>query len=135
MALFSFSRPPLFSTESLVLTYANLENAKDWWVQTFGCKEAALPGWDDPLPSDIALALQGSQEPTILISDKAEELEQFGAARPKDRPILFCSKLEKAREHLLAKGMAPGAIQGESGPRYFEVSDPEGNVIEVCEEV
>jgi len=70
----------LFRTDSVVLSYSNVETAKQWWIDTFDCKQVNVPpDWDNPLPSDVALNLPGDREPTILLNDRAE-LKQAGAS-------------------------------------------------------
>ena len=119
-------------TDSIVMLYSDPEAFTRWWGEMFGCKQVGLPDWDNPLPSDIALQLPGTDEPSILLSSRQEH-QQAGLAMP-DRPILFCNKLEKAHRHLLETGANPGPIQDGGDTTYFEVRDPEGNVIEVCKE-
>ena len=59
----------LFHTDSVALSYSNVDAAKRWWIDTFGCKVVKVPpDWDNPLPSDVALTLPGDREPTILLS-------------------------------------------------------------------
>lgn len=59
----------LFHTDSVALSYSNLEAAKQRWIERFGCKVNRVPrDWDNPLPSDVALALPGDSDPTILLS-------------------------------------------------------------------
>jgi len=124
----------LFSVDSLVICYSNIEVAKRWWIEQFEGKEMELPAnWDDPLPSDVALRLPGGDEPTILLCDQLE-VRDAGFERTNQHPLLFSSKLKKAREHLISKGSAPGLIQDAGGKQFFEVRDPEGNMIEICEE-
>jgi len=44
----------LFHTDSVALSYSNVEAAKQWWIHTFGCKMLrARQEWDNPLPSDV----------------------------------------------------------------------------------
>jgi hypothetical protein len=122
-----------FQTDSLVLCYSNIEAATRWWIATFDCRQVKVPpDWDDPLPSDVALRLPGSPEPTILLCDQAE-VQQAGCSGSNEHPIVFCTKLTKAHEYLNHRGAAPGPIQDGGGPQYFEIIDPEGNVIEICE--
>jgi hypothetical protein len=124
----------LFSADSLVMCYSNVEVAKRWWIAQFECKQAEAPrNWDDPLPSDAALRLPGDDEPTILLCDQ-REVRDAGFELTNPNPLLFSSKLKKAREHLMSKGSAPGLIQDAGGKQFFEVLDPEGNKIEICEE-
>lgn len=122
----------LFFTDSLVLCYSNLAAAKEWWIRTFDCKHMKTPDWDYPLPSDIALSLPGDAEPTILLSSRAE-VERAGLLL-NDHPIIFCEKLKKAHEYLHGKGAAPGPLQDGGGTQFFEIRDPEGNVVEICKE-
>ena len=50
-------------------------------------------------------------------------------------PMLYASKIGKAREVLASRGVNVGEIQEDrQGTHYFEMRDLEGNVIEVSEE-
>ena len=124
----------LFWTDSICLCYRNIAAAKKFWVEVFDCKPVKVPpNWDDPLPSNVALTLPGDDEPTILLND-IKEVETAGFERPNGRPIIFCGKIKKAHEYLVAKGCAPGPIQDGGGTEFFEIVDPEGTVIEICKE-
>lgn len=125
---------PLVWTDSVALCYSDVTAAKKWWMQSFGCKEAKVPvDWDCSLPSDVALQLPGHDLPTILLSDW-NEVRQAGYERSNGRPILFCAKLQKVREHVARAGAVPGDVQQGGGTEFFEMHDPEGNVIEICKE-
>jgi len=124
----------LFYTDSLSLCCASVEVEKQWWITTFDCRENKVPvDWDCPLPSDIALKLRGEGEPTILLSDKTEA-QQAGYERQNDHPMVFCTNLKKAHEYLRGRGATPGSIQDGGGTQFFEIRDPEGNIIEICKE-
>jgi|SRR5579871_4050749 len=124
----------LFWADSISIHTSNVEAAKKWWIESFGCEEAKMPeDWDDPLPSDVALKLPGSHKAAILLSGSGEDLGA-GFERSSDHPILFCAKLTKAQEYLRSKGLAVGPIQSAGGTEFFEIRDPDGKVIEVCKE-
>ena len=124
----------LFSTDSIAVFYSNVQAAKRWWIETFDCKQAGGPTtFDLPLPSDVALTLPGYVSPTILLSDRAE-VQKAGLEPCADRPILFCNKIKKAHDYLEGRGASPGPIQDGGGTQFFEIRDPEGNCIEICEE-
>lgn len=125
----------LFRTDSVCLYYASVEAAKQWWVDGFDCKPVKVPGdWDDTLPSDVALKLPGSAEPTILLSARAE-VAQAGFERSSATvPVIFSDKLKKAHELLSSRGIATGPIQGDGETEFFEIRDIEGNVIEISKE-
>ena len=125
----------LYRADSVALSYSNVEAAKQWWIDTFGCKVVRVPqDWDNPLPSDVALTLPGDSEPTILLS------AQWEVAQARfDRPLpvatsIFCDKLKKAHEQLSSRGVLAGPIQDGGDMQFFEIRDPEGHLIEVCKE-
>jgi len=123
----------LFSADSLVMCCSNVEVAKRWRIDQFECKQTEVPkNWDDPLPSGVALRLPGDDEPTILLCDQ-REMREARFERTNLHPLLFSSKLKKAREHLISKGSAPGFIQDAGGILFFAVQDPESDTIEICE--
>lgn len=122
---------PLFWTELILLYCSDVDAAKRWWIESFESKQVKVPeNWDDSSPSDVALKLPGSPEPTILLREKGAA----GSEALTTRPILFTSKVKKAHEQLLERGAAPGPIQDGGGTQFFEVRDLEGNVIEICKE-
>lgn len=48
--------------------------------------------------------------------------------------MIFTNKLKKAHEYLRSRGATPGPIQDGGGTQFFEIRDPEGNIIEICKE-
>ena len=121
---------PLFWAESIVMSYSDVAAARKWWVTAFDCEEVDVPeDWDNTFPSDVALKFPGSEEPTVLLSCRSEGRE------PSEHPIVFTGKLKKAYEHLRGRGVvAAGALHQEWGTELFQVTDFEGNVIEICNE-
>ena len=125
----------LFHTDSVALSYSNVDAAKQWWIDAFACRVVRVPqDWDNPLPSDVALTLPGDSEPTILLSAQSE-VEQARLDRPSAvTTVIFCDKLKKAHEHLSSRGILAGPIQDGGDMQFFEIRDPEGHLIEICKE-
>jgi catechol 2,3-dioxygenase-like lactoylglutathione lyase family enzyme len=124
----------LFSTDSIALCCSDVDACKKWWMESFDCKHVKVPReWDCILPSDVALILPGDEAPSIALSDWAE-VRKAGYERSNDHTIVFCRTRQKAHEHLRGKGVAASPIQDGGGTQFFEVRDPEGNVIEICKE-
>jgi hypothetical protein len=120
---------PDFSTEFIGLSYVDLTAAKQWWMRVFRCKETAVPdGWDDSMPTDVALILPGAEDPTIL-----PRLRDGVAGVDSEHPLLFCGNLSKAHDYLSQLGAEPGPMQEVGGKQFFEVIDPEGHAVEICE--
>jgi hypothetical protein len=120
---------PLFWTDSIVLSYSNVNAAKQYWATAFDCKEVAAPSdWDEPLPSDVPLKFPGTDAPAVLLSSLSERPESS------EHPIIFTGKVKKAQDHLRGRGVVTGPIREEWGTETFEITDPEGNIIEICNE-
>src|SRR5579862_3742673 len=125
----------LFRTDSVCLSYSNVEMAKQWWMHAFGCKQAKVPpDWDNLLPSDVALRLPENSQPTILLSDQAELARARFDRSSSTVPVIFSDKLRKAHDLLSSRGIAASPIQGDGESEFFEVRDIEGHVIEICKE-
>jgi hypothetical protein len=124
-----------FYTDSIALSYSDIQAAKQWWMNTFDCKLAKVPSdWDNALPSDVALKLPHDEVPTILLSEGAE-VEQAGFDRPPPVvSVIFCDKLNRAHEQLSNRGILVGPIQDGGDTQLFEIRDTEGNLIQICKE-
>ena len=125
----------LFRADSVALSYSNVDAARQWWTETFGCKIVKVPrDWDNALPSDVALTLPGDSDATILLSAQTE-VERSGFDRPSSvATVIFCDKLKKAHEHLSSRGVLAGPIQDGGAMQFFEIRDTEGHLIEICKE-
>jgi hypothetical protein len=94
----------LFHTDYCVIAYVDLETARRWWINIFGCKQVKVPdAWDDSMPEDVALRLPGAETATILICR--------APARAEQRPILFTSNIGRARTHLVNQGIKVGSFE------------------------
>ena len=127
VALVRKSSLPRLWTNSIALHCADVKAAKQWWVGMFDCQETgtSAPG----LASDVALRLSGDAKSTVLLRDLAEA-EHAGLAPP-DHPLIFADSLKKAQEVIRRRGWTAGEIRQSGGTEFFEISDPDGNVIEV----
>lgn len=125
----------LFFADSLAFYYVDVQQAKRWWMTVFQCKEVKIPSdWDNQLPSDVALKFPSDDEPTILLSAKAEADEaQFGSVSS-TVPIIFSDNLKKAHEVLSSRSVVAGPIQSDGETEFFEIRDLEGNLIEICKD-
>ena len=128
-----FKRKPTFSTDSIYIVYASPEIAVAWWHKVFNAETTEPGEMDDPLPGDIALRLD-YELPCIFISH-LDQVRASGLERSTDsHPVVTSTNLGKAHAHCKTVGAHPGPIQSSVGPRFFNLTDPEGNTIEICEE-
>jgi len=62
-----------FRSDSITLSYSNIELARQWWIEALDCKVTQVPtDGDNALPSDVALKFPGCDEPTIPLSSRAD---------------------------------------------------------------
>ena len=103
----------------------DLTSATSWYMEKLGLRR--VPIKVDGAENCVALGF--SQEaPAIVLGP------------PYDGPsdeltnMLYASRIKKARDFLLSRGVNVGDIQQDrQGTRYFEMRDLEGNVIEISE--
>ena len=106
----------------------NIDQAIDWYTANFGLVEG------DSSPNEATLGYAGGKGRSViplvlLVRVPVGSTE----AAVKRHPILFTRKLEKARKNLLANGISAGPIHEDSGGnRFFQFTDLEGNLVEVC---
>lgn len=95
-----------------------------WYAEKLGLRKVDIEMDDGE--GCVALGFEKDQAAVVL-----------GPPAPTDEftPMLYTSKVQKAREFLDARGVNVGEIQQDrQGTHYFEMRDLEGNVIEVSEE-
>ena len=86
----------------------------------------------------LEVSYGGSHAPftTMRAGQSAINLRQAPttAGHPWDRVILRVRGVDALHRDLFAKGLAPSEVKdAEWGERYFELSDPQGNVISFAE--
>jgi len=103
----------------------DLASSVAWYVEKLGLREIEVE-MDE---SEGCVALGFSNDEYIVALGPAGKLTD------ELRPLLFTSNIKKAKDFLNSRGAGLGEIeQGAQGTHYFEIRDPEGNVIEVSEE-
>ena len=103
----------------------NLDAAVSWYKEKLGLREIDVE-MDEP---EGCTALGFSDEEYIIA------LGPTGRPTEELRPLLFTNNIKKAREFLSSRGAGPSELAKDAqGTPYFEIRDPEGNVVEVSEE-
>jgi len=103
----------------------DLATSASWYKEKLGLREIEAE-MDE---REGCLALGFSNEEYIIT------LGPVGKPTDELRPILFTTNVKKAREFANSRGAGANQIERDAqGTNYFELRDPEGNVIEVCEE-
>ena len=103
----------------------DLTSATSWYKEKLAVREIDVE-MDD---GEGCVALGFSNDEYIIT------LGPTGKPTDELRPLLYTTNIKKAREFLHSRGASPGEIEKDAqGTDYFEMRDPEGNVVEVCEE-
>jgi catechol 2,3-dioxygenase-like lactoylglutathione lyase family enzyme len=103
----------------------DLPSSVSWYKEKLGLREIDVEM--DESEGCVALGFS-NDEYIVALGPTGKPTEEL-------RPILFTKNINKARDYVSSRGTAVGPIERDAqGTAYFEIRDPEGNVIEVCEE-
>jgi hypothetical protein len=103
----------------------NIDLVSPWYIRTLGLRK--LVG-REPVSSGEARFRYKVDGRSIVLTTRRD-------FRTNKTPILFTKKISKMKDVLTQRGASPGDVmQDRQGIRYFEISDPEGNKIEVVED-
>jgi catechol 2,3-dioxygenase-like lactoylglutathione lyase family enzyme len=104
---------------------ADIAGATAWYIQKLGLRKVDVE-LDDGVDC-IALGFE-KNECAVCLGPPGRSTGEL-------TPMLYSSNLKKAREFLASRGVNVTNIQQDrQGTHYFEMRDPEGNVIEITEE-
>ena len=102
----------------------NIEFVTPWYKEKLGLRESATL-----LREPNAEAYQFKKDGNFVVFTN-----QRGLGTEKT-PILFTRRIERMWRILSARGVQAGTVEKDrQGTRYFEIHDPEGNLIEIVEE-
>ncbi len=107
------------------ISVKNIHSASEWYTQRLGLLKQAD---DQPEQKEVVTYRFREDGKSIVLTTKPD----FRTGRT---PIFFTKKISRMKDALNARGIDTGTItKDRQGTRYFEINDPEGNVIEVVEE-
>jgi catechol 2,3-dioxygenase-like lactoylglutathione lyase family enzyme len=102
----------------------NVDSVSPWYVEKLGLRKLAENPWGEPVAT---YQFKEEENSVILTTRRGFETDKT--------PILFTKKIDKMKAVLAARGVSAGPIECDrQGTRYFEIRDPEGNLIEIVEE-
>jgi predicted enzyme related to lactoylglutathione lyase len=102
----------------------NIDAVTPWYIEKIGLRKLVA----DPLGDTRVANFKFHEVGSSVVLTTRPTLEPSGT------PMLFTKKIAKRREALAARGVAVGQIeQDRQGTHYFQIRDPEENVIEVVE--
>lgn len=103
----------------------NLDSVSPWYIEKLGLRKLTGSPSGDPGSATFKFKEDGN---SVTLTTRS------GLGTNKT-PILFTKKIGKIKNVLVARGVDAGAIeQDRQGIHYFQIHDPEGNVLEVVEE-
>jgi predicted enzyme related to lactoylglutathione lyase len=110
---------------NLRIQVRDIDSVAPWYVEKLGLRKSS-----EPAPGESGAATFKFKEDgnPVILSTRSD----LGTDKT---PILFTKKIGRMRNVLMARGVQVGTVeQDRQGTHYFQVRDPEGNVIEVVEE-
>ncbi|HLW87833.1 MAG TPA: VOC family protein [Terriglobales bacterium] len=104
----------------------NVDSVSPWYVEKLGLRKVVDASRSGE-PGSVAFKFKED--------GKSVTLTTRGGIGTDATPILFTKKIGRVRDVLVARGVEVGTVeQDRQGVHYFEIHDPEGNVVEVVEE-
>jgi catechol 2,3-dioxygenase-like lactoylglutathione lyase family enzyme len=114
--------------DSISVGVRDLDKAISWYQEKLGLRLTPLKSED--FSAFLAFA-KDDEIGVALVAIPAGETE----ANVESHPILFTKKIETCREEFISRGIQVRPLQRDSGGNsFFQFSDVEGNLIEVCVE-
>lgn len=111
--------------KSMRILVRNVREVSPWYVEKLGLRK--LADKPDNESGDATYKFKEDGNSVVLSTRR-----NFETGRT---PILFSKKIVRMKDVLAVRGVDVGAIKHDrQGIRYFQIHDPEGNVIEVVEE-
>jgi predicted enzyme related to lactoylglutathione lyase len=102
----------------------DIDSVSPWYVEKLGLRKS---NEEPPKPGSATFNFKADGHSVILTTRDGFQTVKI--------PILFAKKIGKVRDVLAARGAEVGnVVHDRQGIHYFEIHDPEGNVIEVVEE-
>jgi len=102
----------------------DLSSAASWYVDKFGLRQHPTK-FDD---GQRGVELSDSDELFFVLGPR-------GLPADDETPMLYTSRIDKARNYLSSRGVNVGEIQRDrQGTRFFEIRDLENNLIEIVDE-
>lgn len=102
----------------------DLAAASSWYAEKFGLRPRPTK-FDD---GEKSIELHASEELYFVLGPREVPTDD-------ETPMLYTSRIQKARDYLSSRSVEVGEIQQDrQGTRFFEMRDLEGNLIEISEE-
>ena len=103
----------------------DIDSVSPWYIEKLGLRKLAESPWGESGVATFRFKEDGN---SVVLTTRAG----LGTGKT---AMLFTKKIGRIRDVLVARGVKVGAIeQDRQGIRYFQIRDPEGNLIEVIEE-
>jgi catechol 2,3-dioxygenase-like lactoylglutathione lyase family enzyme len=103
----------------------DIDSVLPWYVEKLGLRKFA----ENPHGGSGIATLR------FKVDGNSVALATRDSLNPPKTPMLFTKKIGKIRNVLVARGVEVGPVERDrQGTRYFDIHDPEGNLIEFVEE-
>lgn len=114
-----------FIPSDLRIQVRDIGSVAPWYIETLGLRKSA--GSTGAASDTARFRFSSGWYPVVF--RKRDPKESGGT------PMLFTRNIGKMREVLISRGVEPGPVEKDrQGTRYFDIHDPEGNVIEFVEQ-
>lgn len=111
--------------DSMYIGVLDPTSASAWYIDKLGLQQVVSTEEEEGC---ISLAFSNKDITAITLGPRDR-------ATGEENPMLYASKIEKARDKLISRGVSVGPIEEDrQGIHYFVIRDLDGNQIEITEE-
>lgn len=110
---------------SLRVLVRDIDSVLPWYIEKFGFSKVAENSQSQLDTATLRLKVDGN---SLVLTTR-------NGLGTRKTPMLFTKKISKFRDVLIARGVEVGTVEQDGqGIHYFDIHDPEGNLIEIVEE-
>ncbi len=111
--------------DTVIIRVSDINLSKMWYAEKLGL----TPVWDD---SNIKLVVMDTGSPTSLTLWQTDEKIQNNKSTA-SYPIFRTLDAKTSRNELMNLGVNVSEIIEDEVVKYFQIFDPDGNILEACE--
>lgn len=111
--------------DTVIIRVSDINLSKMWYAEKLGL----TPVWDD---SNIKLVVMDTGSPTSLTLWQTDEKIQNNKSTA-SYPIFRTLDAKASRNELMNLGVNVSEIIEDEVVKYFQIFDPDGNILEACE--
>lgn len=120
-----FNKKILQGIDTVIIRVSDINTSKKWYEDKLGL----TPVWDD---ANMKLVVMDTGSPTSITLWQTDK-QINNNKETSSYPIFRTTDADESRSELAKRGVSVTEIIEDNIVRYFQIFDPDGNVLEACQ--